>query len=129
MTVFSFRPTRIETALRIWLQLQDISSGQPLPHRTQATIINFSVQGACLAVANLLFDNTHLFYSTLDSDRYTLLLQFENSDDNKEFFSIAARSIWMDSCTFDGKPAFKIGIRFLQQQKEVFARIKRGQLF
>lgn len=126
MTVFSFRPPRIETALSIWLQLQDIESGQLLPYRTKATIINFSVQGACLAVANLIFDNMHFFYSTLDSDRYALLLQSDNSDDHKEHFSISARSIWMDSCTFDGKPAFKIGIRFLQKQKEIFARIKRG---
>ncbi|MGW8193592.1 MAG: hypothetical protein ACWGOX_04935 [Desulforhopalus sp.] len=126
MAVFSFRPPRIETALKIWLRLQEVASGQPLPYRTRATIINLSVNGACLAVTNPLFDNTHVFYSTLDSDRYALLLQFDNSDGGKEQFSITARSVWMDSCTHDGKPAFKIGICFLQEQKEIFTRIKKG---
>lgn len=125
MNVFPFRPLRIETSLPTFVQLQETSSGQPLSARASATIVNFSAVGASLVVSQLILDKLHLFYDTLDSDTCNLLLHNGETEESKETFNISAKSVWMDSCDFNGKPAFKIGVTFLEQQKELFALIKK----
>ena len=126
MSVFPFRPPRIETSLPSYVQLQETSSGQPLSPKADATIVNVSTGGACLVVSQLILDKKHLFYDTLDSDTCNLLLRTGKTDCTSETFTISARSVWMDSCDFNGKPAFKIGVSFLQKQKELFTEIKKG---
>lgn len=128
MTVFPFRPPRIETSLPTLVQLQETSSGQPLSPKASATIVNFSTNGACLIVSQLIVDKQHLFYDTLDSDSCNLLLRTGETDKDSKTFTIGARSVWMDSCDFNGKPAFKIGVLFLKQQKELFTLIKKGAI-
>lgn len=128
MTVFPFKPPRIQTSLQTLLQLQECGSDHPLPPQTEATIINFSTEGACLVVAHLLLENRHIFYETLNSDSYHLLLRSVEPAAPKKTFTLAARSVWMDATTHDNTPAFKIGVAFLQQQKELFRMIRHGEL-
>lgn len=126
MSVFPFRPPRIETSLPSFVQLQETNSGQPLSAKANATIVNVSAGGACLVVSQLILDKLHLFYDSLDSDTCHLLLRTGKPGEDSETFTITARSVWMDSCDFNGKPAFKIGVSFFQKQKELFAQIKKG---
>lgn len=128
MHVFPFRPPRVETSLPTSVQLQETSSGQPLSASANATIVNFSARGASLVVSQLILDKLHLFYDTLDSETCNLLLRTGETEKGRETFNISARSEWMDSCDFNGKPAFKIGVSFLQQQKQLFALIKKGAI-
>ena len=105
--------------------LQDMHTGSPLPGLTTTTIINFSPEGACLILPNLTISGKHLFYETLNSDSYNLLLYPEGRNGVEDECTIAAKSIWMNSCEHNHKPAFKIGIHFLHKQKELYKRLKQ----
>ncbi|NOR24537.1 MAG: hypothetical protein GQ542_09120 [Desulforhopalus sp.] len=106
--------------------LQDMHTGIPLPGLITTTVINFSPQGACLVLPKLTINGNHLFYETLNSDSYNLLLYPEGRDGFDEELMIAARSIWMDTCEHMDKPAFKIGIHFLHDQKELYKLLKQS---
>jgi hypothetical protein len=125
MIAFPFRTQRIECNLAMSVGLQDRHTGMPLPGVLSTTVINFSSQGACLILSTLAINGKHLFYETLNSDSYNLLLCFEAQDDVEAEFTIAARSVWMDSCHYMDKPAFKIGIHFLDTQKKLYTIFKR----
>jgi hypothetical protein len=130
MVTFSFRPARIKKELAMGVGLQNIQTGECVPDLSTATVINFSPEGACLVLTKLIFDGKHLFYSTLDSDSYNLLLSPEaQNDDSDDAFSITAQSVWMDTCNFERQPAFKIGIRFLTKQNKVFKLLKKNTFF
>lgn len=105
--------------------LQDKKTGDHLPGLMTTTVINFSPQGACLILPTLTLDGRHLFYATLNSDRYNLLLHFKRQNHNDEESTIAAAPIWMDSCEYMDKPAFKIGIQFLHNQKDLYKLFKK----
>lgn len=106
--------------------LQDIHTGISFPDLINTTVINFSPQGACLILSSLTINGKHIFYATLNSDRYNLLLYSGEPNDNDPMSTIVAQSIWMDSCEHMGKPAFKIGVHFLQDQKGLYKLFKQG---
>ncbi len=128
MVPFLFRPPRIELHLIMRVGLQDMHTGIPLPGLITTTVINFSPQGACLVLPKLTINGNHLFYETLNSDSYNLLLYPEGRDGFDEELMIAARSIWMDTCEHMDKPAFKIGIHFLHNQKKLYKLFKQSSL-
>ncbi len=128
MIAFLFRAQRIECNLTMSVGLQDRHTGMPLPGVLSTTVINFSSQGACLILPTLAINGKHLFYETLNSDSYNLLLHPIVQDDVEAEFTIAARSVWMDSCKHMDKPAFKIGIDFLDSQKKLYTFFKRHPL-
>lgn len=104
--------------------LQDIETGQTLPGQLSATVINLSPEGACLVLPKLIFEGKHLFYATLDSDQFNLLLCPEKDGAEIANSGITAQSIWMDSCEYHDQPAFKVGIRFHKKQKELLRLLK-----
>lgn len=128
MVPFLFRPHRIEHHLIMSVGLQDMHTSIPLPGLITTTVINFSPQGACLILSKLTINGSHLFYKTLNSDSYNLLLHPGELNGVEDESTIAARSIWMDSCEHMDKPAFKIGIHFLQKQKELYKLFKQRPL-
>ncbi len=130
MDAFSFRPSRIKKEFAMCVSLQDIQTGECVADLSTATVINFSPEGACLLLTRLIFNGKHIFYSTLDSDSYNLLLSPEaQNNGSDDAFSITAQSVWMDTCNYERQPAFKIGIRFLKKQNKVFKLLKKGAFF
>ncbi|TKB27051.1 hypothetical protein FCL47_07680 [Desulfopila sp. IMCC35006] len=105
--------------------LFDMHTGKPLPGRLTATVINFSPSGACLIVPKPALNGKHIFYETLNSDDYTLLLHVEQSEGADDTSTISARSVWMNSCKHLQQSAFKIGIHFLHDQKEIYNLFKK----
>jgi hypothetical protein len=128
MAPFLFRSHRIEHPLIMKVGLQDKHTGISLPGLATTTVINFSPQGACLLLPRLAINGKHLFFDTLNSDSYNLLLHPEDVNATEDKFTITAQSIWMDSCEHMDKPAFKIGIHFLQNQKELYKLFKQKTL-
>lgn len=124
MALFFFRETRLESNLPIWVSLQVKSSQKILPGRIEATLINVSRGGACLFTPTLLIEGTHLFFTTLNSSNL-LLLQVHESADHIDDFLISARSIWMDSCLYEGRQHFKVGLCFTTPQKQLFETVKK----
>ena len=126
MASFLFRSLRIEHDLIMKVGLQDMHTGTALPGLITTTVINFSPQGACLILPNLTIGGKHLFFETLNSDSYNLLLHLDCLDDVEDVPTIAARPIWMDSCEHMSKTAFKIGIQFLHPQKRLYKLLKNN---
>lgn len=124
MVSFSFRETRLESQLPVWLRLQANGSQELHPGKVEATIINVSKGGACLLIPKLLIDGKHLFFTTLNSS-HTLLLQPHGSLNEIDEFSISAKSVWMDSCEHLNQQFFKVGISFTTPQKDFFESIKK----
>ena len=126
MAPFLFRSHRIEHHLIMSVGLQDMHTRISLPGLITTTVINFSPQGACLLLPTLAIKGKHLFYETLNSDSYNLLLHPGDVNVAEDEFTITARSIWMNSCEHMGKPAFKIGIHFLQNQNKLYKLFKQN---
>lgn len=126
MVSFLFRPPRLEHELIVSVGLLDTHTRTPLPGLLTATVINFSPKGACLILPILLLSGKHVFYETLNSDHYTLLLHVGKSEGDAEASTISARSIWMNSCEHMQHSAFKIGIHFLHDQKVLYKLLKKG---
>ncbi len=106
--------------------LQDIHSHEALPGQISTTVVNFSPEGACLIIPKLAIDGKHLFFDTLNSEFYNLVLFFEDqNDENHTKVAISARPIWMDTCEYQSKPAFKVGIRFLFKQDRLFRDLQK----
>lgn len=70
-------------------------------------------------------DGKHLFFDTLHSNDYALVLFSEEQEEDSNQLAITAESIWMDSCEYQNKPAFKIGIRFLHKQNTLFKNLRK----
>ncbi len=125
MMSFLFRPPRIEHELIMSVGLLDIYTGIPLPGLLTATVINFSPRGACLILPTLALNGKHVFYETLNSEHYTLLLHVGRSKGDGDSSTIGARSIWMNSCEHLPQSGFKIGIHFLHDQKALYNLFKK----
>jgi len=123
-----FRTPRIETELVVRVSLQEISNGKLMPGQLTTTMVNISQKGACLILFTLDINGKHLFFDTLNSDHYNVLLSLGNDHGDNGGFIIAAQSVWMDSCEHEGKHAFKVGVQFLHKQKKLLERLKRGEI-
>lgn len=106
--------------------LLDIRKGTALPGLLTTTVINFSRRGACLILPTLSLNGRHVFFETLNSDRFNLLLHPGKQEGDNIVSTIAARSIWMDSCEHMQQAAFKMGIQFLHDQNFLYKHLKKG---
>ena len=125
MMFFSPRPLRLESEYRIGIRLQESKSGVFMPGLRSCVMVNISRGGVCLVLSQMLLERKHLFFSALDSDQYNLVLLIDNPESSEQSFAIPARSVWMDSCHYENAPAFKIGLCFFEQQKELFQLFKK----
>lgn len=125
MIFFSPRPLRLESEYTVTIGLQERQSGLCLPGKCCGVILDISEGGVCLVLTQILLEGKHLFFSTLDSARYHLVLGVANPHSVEESFVISARSVWMDSCHYKKLPAFKVGICFVDRQKNLFRLFKR----
>ena len=125
---FLFRSHRIEHELSMNVGLQDLHTGKPLSELMPAVVINFSPEGACLILSRLTINGKHIFYETLNNDSCNLLLYPEGLNDFDDESIIVARSVWLDTYEHVNKPAFKIGISFLQNQKELFSFFQQSSI-
>lgn len=127
MASFLLRSPRIQHELAMLIGLQDILTGTAMPGQLTVTVINFSRWGACLILPTLTLGERHVFYDTLNSDAFALLLYPGQKGAEGELSPIAARSIWMNSYPGRQQPAFIIGIQFLHDQKRLYKLLKKRQ--
>lgn len=126
MAPFLFRFDRIEHELAMGVGMQETHTGTPLPGLLAALVLNFSPQGGCLILPKLVIEGKHIFYTTLDNDDYNLLLYCQRQDGLEENMTIAARPVWLDSSEYNKRAVFKIGVQFLESQKELYKQLKRS---
>ncbi len=120
MAFFSPRSLRIEADCAVEIRLQEYGSGNFLPGKCEGNLTNVSRDGACIILPKMLLEGKHLFFATLDSKRYHLVIFITNPPKNDAPFRVAARSVWMDSCWYKDGPAFKVGVSFHENQKRLF---------
>lgn len=125
MGFFSPRLSRMESDYRVGVRLQDDNSGELLPGSCFGVITSISQGGACLVLSKMMLEGKHLFFSTLNNERYHLVLLVENPKLRDEIIQVPARSVWMDSCRYKDESAFKIGLCFHEKQKKLFQLFKR----
>jgi len=125
MNFFLPRQLRSRIEFRVKLALQECKSGIVLPGSCSAVMIDISKKGTCLVLSQMLLGGKHLFFSTLNNDKFHLLILIDNPGDNKEPLAIPASSVWMDSCFYKEQPAFKLGIFFHEKQKKIFSVLTR----
>lgn len=99
MVFFTPRPLRIEGECLVKIRLRETGSKEFLPGTASGLVMNLSKKGACIVLAQLMLEGRHLFFSTLNNDRYYLVLFFEVGDRSGSQVVVPARSIWMDSWT------------------------------
>jgi hypothetical protein len=125
MNFFSARPVRLISGCSVEIGLQERKGGKLLPCSCSGVMVDISEKGTSLVLFQMLLEGRHLFFSTLDNEQYDLVLSINNQDTCGESFLIPARSVWMDSCHFNKRPAFKLSICFLEKQKKFFKLFKR----
>lgn len=77
MSFLAPRLLRVELEYRIGVSLQD-KNGERLSGSCAGVMISISQGGACLILSRMLPGGRHLFFSTLNNERYHLLLLVEN---------------------------------------------------
>jgi len=125
MFFFPSRLLRLETEYRVKIALQEWGRAGPLPGEPLcAVMVNLSQGGASMVLSKILLEGRHLFFSTLNSSQYHVVVLLDIPKDGDDLLSIPASSIWMDSCIYKKLPAFKIGLCFHERQKKFFRLFK-----
>jgi len=96
-----------------------------LPGSCSGVMVDISQEGVCLVLPQMLLEGKHLFFSTLNSDKYHLALLIDSPESDDEVISVSARSVWMDACQYKEEPAFKMGLCFNDRQKGLFKLFRR----
>jgi hypothetical protein len=121
---FSRKPARLETIINVSVSLQDGVTGEVHPAVLDGVITECSERSARLQLPKLMVEGKHVFFSTLQNERYHLLLDFEPLAENDQPTEIAARSVWMDTDPQNNRTVFYMGIRFLERQRELIEMLR-----
>lgn len=125
MRVFLPRAPRIATDLGISILLKDEGSGEIVAEAVSGRLCNISADGACIEVVSPLASGYHLFYRTLHTEAFSLLLTGEIAAEPMSSFAVAASSVWMNTTEEEQEPGFRIGVRFRESQPWLFKYFKR----
>ncbi len=123
MELFRLLSKRISLELPVNVFLQHKRTGKISQHHTTGTIVNLSKAGACVVFDKVILDGDHLFFTAQEQSENNLYLT-DFSTDEEVVSDVVATAVWMDGCTYHHKPSFKIGVKFLGAQKELFSTLK-----
>ncbi len=124
MGTFLPRAPRIAIDAEVTLLLFQESSRQVVTESIVGILCNISDGGACIEVASPLTSGFHLFYKTLNTQEFSLLIEGFVPSDPALTFSVMAMSIWMKAVEEDRPPGFRIGVQFRQRQKKLVKQFK-----
>ncbi|MDJ0624140.1 MAG: hypothetical protein QNJ17_14315 [Desulfocapsaceae bacterium] len=124
MKLFKTRSQRISVDFAARIYLQDKEDGSLSNNWQQGQIVTISKDGASIIVDKIVLDGQHLFFSAQQQAEKLLYLSHLENETRDEQQQLTAEAIWMDSCTHNGKSAFKIGLRFTDDQKDLFESFK-----
>jgi len=124
MPLFLPRARRIATETTVEVHLVATADGQILAGPVVGVLCDISVNGACIEIESPLVSGRHLFYDTLHDDSCCLVVEGVVVSRQTSTFSVAACSIWMNGTDEERPPGFRIGLRFIEPQKQLFRRFK-----
>lgn len=120
MGLFKRRSRRIQIEHSVEIYLQNRDSYVCSPQGIPAVAINISKGGACVVVGKMVLDGEHLFFSAQRGGKNLLSLYGLTAEN----VSVQASAVWMDSCYYRDKTAFKMGVQFLEVQEKLFMEIE-----
>lgn len=127
MGFFTTRSERISVEFTTHIHLQKKENAKISTNCHQGTIVKISKNGACVVVDKVVLDGQHLFFNAQKQAENWLYLNNFPLNIEEENDHLTAEAIWMDTCTFNNKSAFKIGIRFIEEKKELFTFLKENR--
>jgi hypothetical protein len=122
MDFFRIWAQRISMEIPVHVFLQNKTTGKISTQHANGTIVNLSKAGACVIFNKVILDGSHLFFTAQERAENNLYLTDFSIDE--EVTDVVATTVWMDGCTYHQRPSFKIGVRFLGEQKDLFTTIK-----
>lgn len=123
MKLFKTRSQRISIDIAARIYLQDKEDGSLSSNWQKGQVVTFSKDGASIIVDKIVLDGQHLFFAAQQqAEKLLFLSHLEN--ETRDDQQLTAEAIWMDSCTYNDKSAFKIGLRFIDDQKDLFESLK-----
>ncbi|MCB2182952.1 MAG: hypothetical protein KQH63_13040 [Desulfobulbaceae bacterium] len=111
-------------------------NGDKLTPPVRCQIFDLSKYGARIITSQVIVDQHHLFFSTLESDEFTLFLEVEaaeTSDDEKtekeqlNQLIFPVRPIWFDRVLDQVQKPFKIGFEFNEKLSDEMVRLIKKQ--
>jgi hypothetical protein len=127
MGLFTTRSERISVEFTAQIYLQRKENAKISANYHKATVVKISKTGACVVVEKVVLDGQHLFFNAQQQAENWLYLNNFPLNINEENNHIVAEAIWMDTCNFNNTSAFKIGIRFTEEKKDLFTFLKKYQ--
>ena len=127
MGFFTTRSERISVEFTTHIHLQKKENSKISQNSHRGTIIKISKTGACVVVDKVVLDGQHLFFNAQQQAENWLYLNNLSLNADEEDDHLIAEAIWMDTCTFNNKSAFKIGIRFIEEKKKLFTFLKENR--
>lgn len=124
MRTFLPRAPRITTAVSVTILLLETASDRVVAEPVPGTLRNISTGGACVEVSSPLSSGHHLFYQTLNSKKFYLLLQGIVPCEQPSAFSVQAISVWMKAAEEDDPPGFQVGVQFREKQTALFRKFQ-----
>lgn len=121
MRIYKFRDKRIRVGLEIEVSLQNRKSGSRAREHLPTMIINISQSGACIEIERVHLNGEHIFFTSMERGDNNLYLQGIPFKDGS--IDLAATAVWMDKGVGESR-RFRIGMKFLEQQKELFNYLK-----
>ena len=123
MGLFNFRRKRISVQLPAQIHLLERRSDTVSEDHHSGVIVSVSRGGACLVVEKVILGGEHIFFKTQDQGSHLLLIKAGVDEIVAEAH---CESIWMDSYTYRQKPSFRMGLKFLTDQKKLYTLCRKG---
>ncbi len=127
MGFFTTRSERISVEFTTHIHLQKKENSKISTKSHQGTVVKISKTGACVVVDKVVLDGQHLFFNAQQQAENWLYFDHFPLNIDEENDHLIAEAIWMDTCFYNNKSAFKIGVRFTEEKKELFAFLKKNQ--
>jgi hypothetical protein len=122
MDLFNRLRQRISIEIPVDVFLQNKTTGKISSRHVNGTLINLSKVGACIIITKVILDGSHLFFTSLEQAENNLFLK--DISINDDVSCLVATAVWMDICTYNQQPSFKMGIKFQEHQKELYTTLK-----
>lgn len=119
MRAFLPRAPRVAVDTEVIILLRQESNGKVIAEPVAGNLRDIAEGGACIELVTPLSSGFHLFYKTLNTKSFSLLVEGASPLDPEVTFSVAAMSVWMKSAEEDRPPGFRVGVQFRQKQKQL----------
>jgi len=117
---------RFPLALNGSLFLCQGRNGSRLSRPLSCRVVDLSRRGAGILTWQIIVDNHHLFFASLESDQLILHLAINPKNTDEPPITLAVRPLWFDRILHEEQQPFQMGVEFFEKiAEEDFRRLKK----